>query len=219
MGGFTHMRTRLLGPLAVVFCAAVILPAVAVSETPTIEARATNTWKPPSVTITAGGELKLVNLAMGTHGVEWKSGPEKPSCSATVPVGTTPAASGANWEGTCSFAKAGSYEFWCTVHGSSMKAVVTVNGAGPAPSVKKLSPKKGRAGAITTVTITGTHFTGATAVTFGATAGTGVTVNSDTSITAKSPPESAGTVDVRVTGPGGTSAVSKGDRFKFVKHK
>ena len=39
----------------------------------------------------------------------------------------------------------------------------------------------------TSVTITGTNFTGATAVTFGGTAATGVTVVSATSITATTP--------------------------------
>ena len=50
------------------------------------------------------------------------------------------------------------------------------------------------------VTITGTGFTGATAVDFGTTAATSVTVVSDTSITADSP-AGTGTVDVTVTTP------------------
>jgi hypothetical protein len=61
----------------------------------------------------------------------------------------------------------------------------------------------------TPVTITGTGFTGASAVTFGATAATSFTVNSDTSITAVSPPGvpgyPTGLVTVAVTTPAGTS--------------
>ena len=52
------------------------------------------------------------------------------------------------------------------------------------------------------MTITGTGFTGATAVDFGTTAATNLTVVSDTQITATSP-AGTGTVDVTVTTPGG----------------
>ena len=68
----------------------------------------------------------------------------------------------------------------------------------------------------TTVTITGTVFTGATAVMFGSTAATSYVVNSATSITAVSPAGSAGTVDVTVTTPGGTSAISAADKFTYL---
>jgi hypothetical protein len=64
------------------------------------------------------------------------------------------------------------------------------------------------------VTITGTGFSGATAVLFGATAATTFTVNSATQIVAISP-ASAGTVDVRVSTQGGTSATSAGDQFSY----
>jgi hypothetical protein len=67
----------------------------------------------------------------------------------------------------------------------------------------------------TTVTITGVEFTGATSVKFGSIAATSFTVNSATSITAVSPGELAGTVDVRVTTPEGTSPVSSKDKFRF----
>ncbi|MEN9917440.1 MAG: hypothetical protein RLY40_1379, partial [Pseudomonadota bacterium] len=58
----------------------------------------------------------------------------------------------------------------------------------------------------TQVTITGTSFTGATSVTFGATPGTNVIVNSDTQITVTAPASAAeGAVRVIVTAPGGIS--------------
>ena len=65
------------------------------------------------------------------------------------------------------------------------------------------------------MTITGTGFSSATAVTFGATAASGFTVNSATQITATAPAGS-GTVDVRVTTAGGTSATSAADQFTYV---
>jgi hypothetical protein len=67
------------------------------------------------------------------------------------------------------------------------------------------------------VTITGRGFTGATSVRFGA-ASAAMTVNSDTQITATSPPGSIGIVDVTVTTPAGTSAVSRpADQFRYVR--
>jgi alpha-tubulin suppressor-like RCC1 family protein len=82
------------------------------------------------------------------------------------------------------------------------------------PTVKKLSAKKGPGAGGTTVTITGTRFEGITAVRFGASNAREYTVNSPTSITAVSP-AGAGAVDVTVTGPGGSSAAVKGDKFEF----
>jgi hypothetical protein len=67
----------------------------------------------------------------------------------------------------------------------------------------------------TSVTITGTNFTGATAVHFGAIAATNVVVHSATMITATSPAHAAGTVNVTVTTPGGTSAITSHDRFRY----
>jgi hypothetical protein len=85
--------------------------------------------------------------------------------------------------------------------------------AASAPTVTGVSPNTGTTAGGGTVTITGTHFTGATAVNFGTVAAAGFTVNSDTSITATAPPEAAGTVDVTVTTAGGTSATSSADHF------
>src|SRR5437764_10091501 len=82
------------------------------------------------------------------------------------------------------------------------------------PTVTSVEPKAGPAAGGTSVTITGTKFTGATAVKFGSTAATSFTVNSATSITATSP-AGTGTVDVTVTTPAGTSAISEADRFAY----
>ena len=70
-----------------------------------------------------------------------------------------------------------------------------------APSISGFSPTSGGMG--TSVIITGTNFTGATAVSFGATAATSFTVNSSTQITAVVGSGSTGLVSV-VT-PGGTT--------------
>jgi hypothetical protein len=85
-----------------------------------------------------------------------------------------------------------------------------------APTVTLVAPTSGSTAGGTSVTITGTDFTGASAVDFGTTATASLTVVSDTEITTTSPAHAAGTVDVTVTTPGGTSATSSADQFTFV---
>jgi IPT/TIG domain/Viral BACON domain len=92
--------------------------------------------------------------------------------------------------------------------------VVSTPIAGQGPMVSGISPASGPATGGTTVTITGSRFTGATSVSFGSTAGTIDSLDSDTQITAVSPAGS-GTVDVTVTTPGGTSATSSADLFTY----
>ncbi|GKQ36613.1 hypothetical protein ALMP_31530 [Streptomyces sp. A012304] len=74
-----------------------------------------------------------------------------------------------------------------------------------APAVTDLSPVQGPSSGGTTVTLTGTAFTGATAVRFGGVPATSFTVISATQITAVTPPHTAGAAAVTVTTPGGTS--------------
>jgi hypothetical protein len=83
------------------------------------------------------------------------------------------------------------------------------------PTVTLVAPNSGPAAGGTSVTITGTNLTGATAVKFGTVAASSFTVNSAVQITATSPAGSGG-VDVRVTTPAGTSAISAGDAFTFI---
>ncbi len=74
---------------------------------------------------------------------------------------------------------------------------------GGVPTVTSFSPTSAVAGA--TVTITGTNFIGATAVSFGGTAATSFVVNSSTSINAVVATGSSGSVSV--TTPGGTGSL------------
>lgn len=84
-----------------------------------------------------------------------------------------------------------------------------------APTVTKLSAKGGPATGGTSVTITGTELSEASAVRFGAVAAEHITVLSPTSITATAPANVGGTLNVTVTTPGGTSAPSSKNRFKY----
>jgi hypothetical protein len=102
-----------------------------------------------------------------------------------------------------------------TVGGSSAISAADQFTYVPAPTVTSVSPTAGPTSGGTTVTLTGTGLSGATAVTFGGTLATGFTVNSATQITATAP-AGTGTVDVRVTTAGGTSATSAADQFTYV---
>ena len=83
------------------------------------------------------------------------------------------------------------------------------------PVVTGLSETRGSIIGNESVAITGSGFTGATGVNFGTTAVKTMTVDSDGQITATSPPHSAGTVDVTVITPVGTSATSSADQFTY----
>ena len=86
----------------------------------------------------------------------------------------------------------------------------------PAPAVTGVSPNNGASAGGDSVVITGSGFTGATAVDFGAgNPAATFTVDNDTQITVTSPPGS-GTVDVTVTTSGGTSATSIADQYTYV---
>ncbi|MCP2280467.1 IPT/TIG domain-containing protein [Nocardia amikacinitolerans] len=72
------------------------------------------------------------------------------------------------------------------------------------PALSSINPGQGSTAGGTTVTLTGSGLTGATAVNFGGAPAASFTVDSDTQITAVSP-AGTGFVSVTVTGPGGTS--------------
>jgi plastocyanin len=125
----------LLAIAALAGAAVVVMPALAGTEgTPAVEAfngsgaygEQTHQWRPPNVAIAPGGAISISNPTAVAHGVEWVGGPEKPACGGTIPVGNSPTASGTQWSGTCTFTTAGTYIFYCTVHGRSMAASVTV---------------------------------------------------------------------------------------------
>ncbi len=140
---------------------------------------------------------------------QFNDGPEGPSAPTET---TTPTVSH-------TFPAAGVYTVALTVFASDGTSIGTARtvtvGSPPAPTVTKVVPNKGPASGGTSVTITGTHLGAASAVSFGTHAASAFTVKSATSIVAVAPAGAAGIVDVRVTGPGGTSAIVLGDHFKY----
>ncbi len=92
---------------------------------------------------------------------------------------------------------------------------ITAGPPPPVPVVTSVSPTSGPSTGGTTVTITGTGLSSASAVKFGSTAATDFLVQNDTAITATSPAHALGAVDVTVKTAGGTTATNAGDRFTF----
>jgi hypothetical protein len=99
--------------------------------------------------------------------------------------------------------------------GTSSADVFTYNPVGTPPAVTAINPSVGSTNGGTVVTITGTNFTGASAVKFGLLGSNYFRVISATSIYAVAPPEGPGTVDITVTTSGGTSADVQADKFTY----
>jgi IPT/TIG domain len=138
----------------------------------------------------------------------------------TTSTGTVAAGTSGGFvvSGTHTYTSTGSFKASVTISdigGSSAVAndTATVNPA--PPTVTQVSPSAGPTAGGTSVTITGTNFTGATGVSFGSTAATKFMVASPTSITATAPGGSAGAVDVTVTTASGTSATGAKDRYTY----
>ena len=99
--------------------------------------------------------------------------------------------------------------------GTSIGTARTVAaGTPPSPTLTKVTPAKGPSSGGTIVTISGSNFIGATSVRFGSTA-VSFSLKSSSSITAVTPESASGIVDVTVTTPAATSAISSADHYKF----
>ncbi|HVA02985.1 MAG TPA: IPT/TIG domain-containing protein [Acidimicrobiales bacterium] len=99
---------------------------------------------------------------------------------------------------------------------SGLAMLLVVHAPPPIPTVTAVNPSGGPLAGGNTVTVTGTTFSGATAVTFGSTAGTNVIVNGGgTSLTVTAPAEAAATIDVTVTTISGTSATGGADKYTY----
>jgi hypothetical protein len=84
----------------------------------------------------------------------------------------------------------------------------------PAPTVQSVAPNSGSTTGGYQVAISGANLGGATAVYFGTTAGH-IQNDTGTVISVVAPPHTAGTVDVTVVTPSGTSATSTADQFTY----
>lgn len=108
---------------------------------------------------------------------------------------------------------AGSVSLSVTTAGGTATSTGAFTYTVPAPVVSSVSPNVGTVWGSSTITITGSGFTGATAVTFGTTPASSFTVISDTQISAQRPQAPAGQVSVSVTGPTGTGTLPNAFTF------
>ncbi len=140
----------------------------------------------------------------------------------TAAVTGSPSAAATN-HATCaaSFATADTYTIAATFTGtqnygsSTMTRTETIGTSVLYPPViTAISPSGGPLTSGTTVTITGTNFTNATAVAFGSTTAASFTVITATEITAVAPPGVPGIVDITVT-TSSTSATSPADQYTY----
>jgi plastocyanin len=125
-----RLRTLVLVPVAAALGAGVVvLPALAASEPPTIEAATGCSrfypsypcWKPETVTIASGATVKIVNPASTLEqGIVWE-GATVPSCE-NAPSRNQQGP----WEETCTFTVPGTYRFDGTqTYSESGKVIVT----------------------------------------------------------------------------------------------
>jgi formylglycine-generating enzyme required for sulfatase activity len=99
-----------------------------------------------------------------------------------------------------------------TVDGSDLAAILAAWGASgtPPPQISAVTPGLGSTSGGTAITLTGTNLNGAISVTVGGMAATNVKVVSRTTVTAVTPPGTAGSSDVVVTTPGGAATRTGG---------
>lgn len=100
-----------------------------------------------------------------------------------------------------------------TPHGSSTLSHGFTYGV--APSITSISPALGPLSGGAQVTINGSGFLSTTAVKFGTIPAQSYTINSNTSITAAAPSETAGIVDINVTTPFGTSPSTPANQYTY----
>ncbi len=127
------LRKRYLPVVALLGAGLAVIPAMATSapsSTATVSGIETDMWSPMEVAITPGGTVTFQNTSSSVpHGVVWKSGPEIPACTG-VPIneGAT------DWQGSCTFSKEGTYDYYCYIHGMKMAGSIYVNAAGTVPA-------------------------------------------------------------------------------------
>jgi serine/threonine protein kinase len=205
-----HLRRRRLSPVAAAVGAAA---AVALLVTGAALAVSGNSSAKISASIhpTAVQQVALQPLvAKASHP---GSGSSSPSVAAGFHSSSSGSSSSGSSAGSSSSsasasAKASSSAKASASASSSPKASASSSASSspPAPALTGISPASGPAGGGTSVTITGTGLAGAKGVSFGGAAAT-ITADSATQITVTSPPGNAGTVNIIVVTPGGTTAI------------
>ncbi len=192
----------------------------------TVDTVARGPFSEHTLALIADLAVSSASLTSGQVGVRYTASAEATGGSGpyTWSASGLPAGLGIN-------AQTGQIEGTPTTSGSSSVALTVVDSFGitatsapisltvappSRPAIAKIKPNHGPRSGGTKVTITGTGFSGATEVNFGARRGTSLEVVSDNEIRAVSPP-GKGRVAVTVTTADGTSATIPADDFSYVR--
>jgi hypothetical protein len=178
--------------------------------------------EPNVTTVTDRAAIKWVSLVAATTALPTTSNANCAQCdtqASPVPAGTVGAFEGSRYfhcgiyrpEYNCRMRVLGNP--FCHVCAGVISAKITPY-MPTAPVITGISPTSGSTAGGDTVTITGTGFTGATDVSIGPASAAAMTVDSDTQITATTPPGN-GTVDTTITTAAGTSATTPADQFTY----
>ncbi len=168
---------------------------------------------------TDGTLAVTTGITSGPDGRLWFTDPSVDQVSAITPATGAIAdyglPGGALGEGPKYLGMAADGSLYVTELDADNVAHLTGLTTGVAPAVTFVNPASAATTGGSKVTITGANLTAATSVTFGSVAATSVTVLDAAHVTAVVPAHAAGTVDVRVTTPAGTTSISSADRFTF----
>jgi hypothetical protein len=164
------------------------------------------------------GPVQVASIGSAANGtgtysatVNWGDGTATQAATVNI-TGSTGTVTGP----THTYARSGTFRVTVSVANTDGNTLITTETVKvPGLAIGAVSPPSGPSTGGTTVTITGSGFTGATGVRFGAKAAKSFTVVSDTEITAVSPTHAAGTVGVRVTTPGGVSPAVPADQYTY----
>jgi hypothetical protein len=193
---FTKVTATLLGPILTIKSAGFKVPSV-------------TALLPNSGPVAGGQMVTITGTAFATV--------------TTVKFGTTPATT----VSTLSTSKITAKEPPGTTGEVVNVVVTTPRGTSPvtsaskftytnAPIITGVTPSSGPTTGGTRITITGLQMTTSTKVTFGTVAATSFHVTSATKVTAVDPPQPAGTVNITITSPKGTSIVGQLGQFTYV---
>lgn len=103
-----------------------------------------------------------------------------------------------------------------TLNATSSTQQIALSGTGTGPAISAITPASGPSAGGTVVTITGSGFTGATAVNFGSVAAQSFTVVSDTEVTATAPAATAGAVPITIKVGTTGSPLTTSDVFTYL---
>jgi plastocyanin len=139
-----RLRKHYLLPVALLGAAVAVVPTIASSSTSAsitaVDLGAygyEHAWEAKGVYPAEVGikpsDAVLFSYPTGTsyHFPLFKTGPATPTCESLPHMASE---AGPGWSGSCTFTAEGTYEFWCGVHGSAMKAFIYVNAAGTVSS-------------------------------------------------------------------------------------